>query len=183
MDGIWKKCHCTMCVKLALKANIKGHIFLKMKWLRLPNFWSLCIAMCVDPWRPHFKVEHDTFSSSSMIFHETFMFIFWKWKKRCLTNSRHRRPWWKLKSTWKSKPCNSTIEENLCPKSLMIFCVIMESNDKQVHLTHYNKMELGNKPIRPSWSVLKDDLCIRTWLRVLGRNDIHGGLHEESMPN
>jgi hypothetical protein len=45
------------------------------------------------------------------------------------------------------------MEENLCPKSLMTFCVNVESSDKQVHLTHQNKMELRNKPIGPSWSV------------------------------
>jgi hypothetical protein len=28
-------------------------------------------------------------------------------------------------------------------------------NDKQVHLTHHNKMELQNEPTRPSWSALK----------------------------
>jgi hypothetical protein len=44
----WKKLPFTMCVKLALKENVKGHLFLKMKRLGLLNFWSLCIAMCAD---------------------------------------------------------------------------------------------------------------------------------------
>jgi hypothetical protein len=84
-----------------------------------------------------------------------FMFIFWKRKERCLTNLRHTRPWWKLKLTWRSKPCDPIMEENLCPKNLMIFCVNVESNDKQLHLTHHNKMGLWNEPIGPSWSVLE----------------------------
>ncbi len=152
-----------MCVKLALKANIKGHFFLKMKWLRFPNFWSLRITMRADPWRPHFKAEHNTFSSSSMIFHETFMFIFWKRKERCLTNSKHRKPWWKLKSTWKSKHCNSTREENLCPKILMIFCVIMESNDKQVQLKDVNYVFLKERPVE---DVESDESTLNTFWRI-----------------
>jgi hypothetical protein len=35
-------------VKLALKANIKGHLFLKVKQVGLPSFWNLCIVMYVD---------------------------------------------------------------------------------------------------------------------------------------
>jgi hypothetical protein len=31
-----------MCVKLALKANIKGHLFLKVKQVGLPSFWNYC---------------------------------------------------------------------------------------------------------------------------------------------
>jgi hypothetical protein len=72
-----------------------------------------------------------------------------------LTNSRHTRPWCKLKPAWRLKPCDPTTKEKLCPKNLMTFCVNVESNDKQVHLTHHNKMELWNKPIGPSWSVLE----------------------------
>ncbi len=45
------------------------------------------------------------------------------------------------------------MEENLCPKFLMIFYMNVESNHKKVHLTHHNKMELQNEPIEPSWSV------------------------------
>ncbi len=121
MAQIWKKCHCTMCVKLALKENIKGHLFLKMKRLGLPSFWNLCIAMCANQWRPHLMVEHDTLSPSSTIFQKNLMFTFWKQKAKCLTNSRHTRPWWKIKPAWRSKPYDSTMEENLCQKSLMIF--------------------------------------------------------------
>jgi len=40
-------------------------------------------------------------------------------------------------------------------KSLMTFCMNVESNVKQVHLTHHNKMELRNEPIGPSWNALK----------------------------
>jgi hypothetical protein len=65
------------------------------------------------------------------------------------------KPWWKIKPTWRSNPCDPIMEENLCPKILMIFCVNVESNDKQVHLTHHNKMELWNEPIGPSWNALK----------------------------
>ncbi len=144
-----------MCVKLALKANIKGHIFLKMKRLRLPSFWSLCIAMCADQWRPHLVVEHDSLSPSLTTFQKKIMFTFWKRKEKCLTNSRHIRPCWRIKLAWRLKPYNLTIEHNLCPKSLMTFCMNVESNDKQVHLTHHNKMELRNEPIGPSWSAQK----------------------------
>jgi hypothetical protein len=45
--------------------------------------------------------------------------------------------------------------ENLCPKSLTTFCMNVESNDKQVHRTHHNKMELWNEPIGPSWNALE----------------------------
>ncbi len=31
----------------------------------------------------------------------------------------------------------------------------VESNVKQVHLTHHNKMELRNEPIGPSWNALE----------------------------
>ncbi len=48
--------------------------------------------------------------------------------------------------------CDPTTEENLCPKSLMTFCMNVELNVKQVHLTHHNKMELRNEPIGPSWN-------------------------------
>ncbi len=129
--------------------------FLKMKWLRFPSFWNLCIAMCADQWRPHLMVEHDISSPSSMTFQEKLMFTFWKQKEKCLTNSRHRRTWWRIKPTWRSKPYNSTMEENLFQKSLMTFYMNVESNDKQMHLTHHNKMELQNEPIGPSWSVLE----------------------------
>jgi len=55
----------------------------------------------------------------------------------------------------KIKLFNRTMEQNLCPKSLITFCMNVESNDKQVHLTHHNQMELWNEPIGPSWSVLE----------------------------
>jgi hypothetical protein len=35
---------CEACIE----ANIKGHLFLKMKQQGLPSFWNLCIAMCAD---------------------------------------------------------------------------------------------------------------------------------------
>jgi hypothetical protein len=71
-----------------------------------------------------------------------------------LTNSRHKRLWWKLKPTWRSKPCNLTMGENLNPNFFMTICVNVESNNKQVHFTHHNNMELRNKPLKPSWNVL-----------------------------
>ncbi len=148
----WNKCHCTMCVKLALKATIKGHIFLKMKRPRLRSFWSLCITMCLDWWRPHLIMQHNTLSLLLTTFQEKLMFTFWKQKERCLKNSR---PWWRIKLAWKSKPCDSIMKESLCPKKLMTFCVNVESNNKQVHLIHHNKMELWNQPTRPSWGALK----------------------------
>jgi hypothetical protein len=55
----------------------------------------------------------------------------------------------------KIKPCDLTMKENFCPKSLMISCMNVESNDKQVHLIHHNKMELQNEPIGPSWSAFE----------------------------
>jgi hypothetical protein len=55
----------------------------------------------------------------------------------------------------KIKPCDLTMEENLCPKCLTTSCMNVKSNDKQVHLTHHNKMELRKEPIGPSWSVLE----------------------------
>jgi hypothetical protein len=155
MAWTWKKCHCTMWVKLALKGNIKRYIFPKMKRIVFRSFWSLCIAMCLDRWKPHLVMEHDTLSPSSTTFWEKLMFNFWKWKERCLTNSRHTRPWWKIKPTWRSKPYSSITKESLCPKTLMTFCVNVKSNNKQVHLTQHNKMELWNKPTRPSWGALK----------------------------
>ncbi len=155
MAWIWKKCHCTMCVKLALKAKIRRHLFLKMKQLGLPSFWNLCIVMCADRWKPHLVVEHNILSPSSTTFRKKLMFTFWKQKEKSLTNSSYTRPWWRIKPTWRSKPCDSIMEENLCPKHLMIFCVNVESKDKQVHLTHHNKMELWNEPIGPSWNALK----------------------------
>jgi hypothetical protein len=126
-----------------------------MKRLGLPNFWRMCIAMYADRWRPHLMVEHDTLSPSHPTFWEKIIFIFWKQKERCLTNSRHTRPWWKIKLTWRSKPCDLTMEKKLCSKNLMTFCVNVECNNKQVHLTHHNKMELQNEPIGPSWNVLE----------------------------
>ncbi len=68
MAWIWKKFHCTMCVKFAWKENIKGHFFLKMKQQGFLSFWNLCITMCGDRWRPHHVVEHDTLSLSSTTF-------------------------------------------------------------------------------------------------------------------
>ncbi len=130
MAWIWKKCHCTIRVKLALKVNIEGHLFLKMKRLRLRNFWNLCIVMCVNQWRPHLVGKHDSLSPSSMIFWEIFMFTFWKWKERCLTNSKHTRVWWIINSAWRSKPCTLTMKKNLCLKKLRTFCMNVESNDK-----------------------------------------------------
>jgi hypothetical protein len=32
---------------------------------------------------------------------------------------------------------------------------LLESNDKQMHRTHHNKMELWKEPIGPSWSALE----------------------------
>ncbi len=154
MAWIWKKCHCTMYVKLALKANIKGHLFLKMKQLGL-SFWNLCIAMCANQWRPHLIVEHDTLSPSSTTFRKKPMFTFWKQKEKCLTNSRHISPWWRIKPTWRSKPCDPTTEENLCPKVFTTFCMNVEFNEQQMHLTHHNKMELRNEPIGSSWNALE----------------------------
>jgi len=40
-------------------------------------------------------------------------------------------------------------------KKLMTSCMNVESNNKQVHLTHHNKMELWNELIGPSWSALE----------------------------
>jgi len=54
----------------------------------------------------------------------------------------------------KIKTLHSTTKENLCPKRLMTFCMNVESNDKQVHLTHHNKMELKEK-LGSSWSALE----------------------------
>jgi len=50
----------------------------------------------------------------------------------------------------------------LCPKSLMTFCVNVESNVKQVHLTHHNKMALQNELIGPSWH------CVRSMIHAQG---------------
>jgi hypothetical protein len=66
------------------------------------KLWNLCIVMCADWWKPHLVVEHDTLSPSSMTFREKLMFTFWKQKERCLTNSKHTRPWWKMKLAWRS---------------------------------------------------------------------------------
>jgi hypothetical protein len=55
----------------------------------------------------------------------------------------------------KIKPCDPTMEENFRPKSLTTFCMNVESNDKQMHLTHHNKMKLWNEQIGPSWNVLE----------------------------
>jgi hypothetical protein len=46
-------------------------------------------------------------------------------------------------------------EGNLCPKHLTTSCMNVESNNKQVYLTHHNKMELWNELIGPAWSALE----------------------------
>ncbi len=47
----------------------------------------------------------------------------------------------------------------MSPKSLMTFCVNVESKDKQVHLTHNNKMELWNELIRIIMECTRSMIC------------------------
>jgi hypothetical protein len=138
--------------------------------------------MCADQWRSHLAMEHNTLSLLSMTFWEKLMSPFWNPKERCLTNSRHTRSCWRMKLAWRSKPCNLTTEESLCPKSLTIFSVNVESNDKQVLHTHHNKMELRNKPIGPLWSTLGTWFMHKELTWSLGGGDEHGSLHLKSVP-
>ncbi len=70
-----------------------------------------------------------------------------------MRNSNNTRHWWRTKLVTKSKCYNSTIEENMCPKSLMQFLQNVGFNDKQVRPIPHNKMLLWNVPIKPSWNV------------------------------
>jgi hypothetical protein len=54
-----------------------------------------------------------------------------------------------MKLAWRSKPCNPTTKESFCPRSLMTFCMNVESNNKQVFFTHRNVMESWNEPMGP----------------------------------
>ncbi len=134
MAWIWEKCHYTMCVKDALKANIKGHLSPKMEQQGLQKNWRLCIPMCASQWKQHLLVEHDTLLHSLMTFRKH-MFIFWKSRNKCLTNSKDTRCWKKMKQAWRSRSCNSTMEENLCPKNLMCFWVNVKSNNNYAVLS------------------------------------------------
>jgi myosin-crossreactive antigen len=52
----------------------------------------------------------------------------------------------------KIKTLQSDNKGEFVSKSLKTSCMNVESNDKQVHLTHHNKMELRKEPIGPSWT-------------------------------
>ncbi len=88
MAWTWKKCHCTMCAKLALKANIKGHVFLKMKQLGLQSLWRLTYR-CLQ------TNEQNILWWSTIFCH----FPWWLFDKNsCIAFENKRRGVWQIQS-------------------------------------------------------------------------------------
>jgi hypothetical protein len=141
-----------MCVKLALKANIKGHLFLKDEASRASKLLELVHSDVCGPMKTtsrggarYFVTFIDDFSRKTHVY-------LLKAKGEVFDKFKANKALVKNQTGMRSKPCDPTTEENLCPKSLTTFCMNVESNVKQVHLTHHNKMELRNEPIGPSWN-------------------------------